>query len=123
MQFQEYSCEKCKVPTEYSDCICDLLIENGNCRNCMKYKCDCNFTYNFPEGIEQYMMCPITYEVFRDPVVTTDGHTYERWAIEQWIHKNDNPTSPVTGLPLKSNSLVSNRSVRSLIERYRKLVS
>ena len=30
-------------------------------------------------------LCPITRELMRDPVVTDDGHTYDRSAIEQWF--------------------------------------
>ena len=40
------------------------------------------------------LLCPITLEIFRDPVVASDGHTYERKAIEEWIQKNG--TSPIT---------------------------
>ena len=39
----------------------------------------------------------------RDPVVTADGQTYEREAIERWISnqqgKGQAPTSPLTGAP------------------------
>jgi len=38
-----------------------------------------------------------------DPVVTADGHTYERAAIEQWLRVHD--TSPMTGQPLPSKTL------------------
>ena len=38
-----------------------------------------------------------------DPVVTADGHTYERVAIEQWLQMHD--MSPMTGEPLSSKSL------------------
>ena len=40
-----------------------------------------------------------------DPVVTADGHTYERVAIEQWLQMHD--MSPMTGepLPLPSRSV------------------
>lgn len=29
-------------------------------------------------------VCPITRQVMKDPVLTPDGHTYERTAIEEW---------------------------------------
>lgn len=29
--------------------------------------------------------CPITLQVMSDPVITADGHTYERAAIEHWL--------------------------------------
>jgi hypothetical protein len=32
-------------------------------------------------------VCSITGQLFIDPVVTEDGHTYEREAISEWIHQ------------------------------------
>ncbi|CAI5470619.1 unnamed protein product [Closterium sp. Yama58-4] len=37
----------------------------------------------------------ITQEIMRDPVITADGHSYERAAIEKWLVHHD--TSPMTG--------------------------
>eukprot|EP00250_Pteridium_aquilinum_P020295 c24773_g1_i1 orf=392-3226(+) len=37
----------------------------------------------------------ITQEIMRDPVITADGHSYERTAIETWLKDHD--TSPKTG--------------------------
>lgn len=51
-----------------------------------------------------------------DPVVLTDGHTYERRHIEQWL-KNKN-TSPVSGAQLESKRLCSNHALRNAIEEY-----
>jgi len=31
------------------------------------------------------LICPITLQVFRDPVRAKDGHVYERQAIVTWI--------------------------------------
>eukprot|EP01117_Protostelium_nocturnum_P013709 TRINITY_DN5144_c0_g1_i2.p1 TRINITY_DN5144_c0_g1~~TRINITY_DN5144_c0_g1_i2.p1 ORF type:complete len:411 (+),score=88.91 TRINITY_DN5144_c0_g1_i2:43-1275(+) len=31
------------------------------------------------------LLCPITQEIMNDPVMASDGHTYERSAIEEWI--------------------------------------
>ena len=37
-------------------------------------------------SVSSSLLCPITREIFSDPVVTTaDGHTYEREAIGQWV--------------------------------------
>ena len=58
-------------------------------------------------------VCPITYEIFRDPVVAADGHTYEREAIEQWIRRR--ARSPVTNLPLASRDLVPNINMKKLV--------
>ncbi|CAI5474457.1 unnamed protein product [Closterium sp. Yama58-4] len=37
----------------------------------------------------------ITQEIMQDPVITADGHSYERAAIENWLMHHD--TSPMTG--------------------------
>ena len=34
-------------------------------------------------------LCPITREMLRDPVITADGHTYEREAIEKHLSEID----------------------------------
>jgi Mg-chelatase subunit ChlD len=59
--------------------------------------------------------CPITGEVMTDPVIATDGNTYERKAILEWIEKNDK--SPITGEALHSNAVVPNLALKSTIEK------
>ncbi|EGB10077.1 hypothetical protein AURANDRAFT_9460, partial [Aureococcus anophagefferens] len=58
-------------------------------------------------------VCPITRELMHDPVFASDGHTYERDAIQQWLISHD--TSPKTGLILDSKHLVPNFAIRSAI--------
>ncbi|CAI5962389.1 unnamed protein product [Closterium sp. NIES-64] len=45
----------------------------------------------------------ITQEIMRDPVITADGHSYERAAIEKWLMHHD--TSPMTGKGLGVSGL------------------
>ena len=52
------------------------------------------------------LICPITLELFHDPVLAQDGHTYERAAIEEWIRKNN--TSPLTNQQISSENLYPN---------------
>ena len=49
--------------------------------------------------IPHEFICPITAIIIRDPVMTADGHTYERRDIEVWLANK--ATSPETGLPLR----------------------
>ncbi|MGA0241876.1 MAG: putative Ig domain-containing protein [Candidatus Marinamargulisbacteria bacterium] len=51
-----------------------------------------------------------------DPVITMDGHTYEREAIEQWVKQNG--TDPNTRKPLSIDRLFPNRVLRDVIEAY-----
>ena len=61
-------------------------------------------------------VCPISHTVFRDPVITEDGQSYERICIEQWLQKNQ--TSPLTGAPLASKHLVPNVALRCAIREW-----
>lgn len=61
--------------------------------------------------------CPITCLVMRDPVMlTADGHTYERFAVERWL-KLGKATSPLTGAAIdpKTAMVVPNHAVRKAI--------
>jgi Mg-chelatase subunit ChlD len=59
-------------------------------------------------------LCPITQEVMRDPVIGSDGITYERTAIETWF-ATGNTTSPMTRAPM-SRILTPNIALRGLIQ-------
>ena len=65
------------------------------------------------------LVCSITQDYMQDPVVTADGQTYERAAIEQWMQQQQRrqlpPSSPLTGEPLEHTNLVPNVALRSLI--------
>ena len=37
--------------------------------------------------ITQSFICPITGQIFAEPVMTADGHCYERQAIQEWFWK------------------------------------
>jgi len=58
-------------------------------------------------------MCPITFEKMRDPVVASDGHSYERSAILMVI--NGNRVSPLTRERLRPDVLVPNRNLKKRI--------
>jgi len=58
-----------------------------------------------------FLSCPITLAPFIDPVVASDGHTYERNAIEAWFNAGYR-TSPVTGEQLEHTNLLTNWVIR-----------
>lgn len=60
--------------------------------------------------------CPISRQCMHDPVVLTDGHTYERRYIEQWLRQRD--TSPVSGAQLPQKAVFPNHALRNAIEEY-----
>ena len=69
------------------------------------------------ETPDEYL-CPITHELMRDPVIASDGYSYERSAIAAWLGSGGDPVSPMTNDPLLSPTLTPNRSLKLLIERF-----
>ncbi|XP_065818590.1 WD repeat, SAM and U-box domain-containing protein 1-like isoform X1 [Labrus bergylta] len=63
-------------------------------------------------------LCPITRELMRDPVIASDGYSYERESIESWV-RGRNKTSPMTNLPLQTSLLTPNRSLKMAISRWK----
>lgn len=51
----------------------------------------------------------------RDPVVASDGFTYERAAICRWLSAGKQ-TSPMTNLPLAAKNLYPNHVMKSAIK-------
>ena len=69
-----------------------------------------------PKDHPSYLLCPISCALMADPVVASDGITYERSLITQWLSKKD--TSPITNLVLDSKVLVPNINIRQAIYDY-----
>lgn len=63
------------------------------------------------------LICPITFDIFRDPVIANDGHVYERAAITQWIIRRG--TSPIIRQPLRVEELQSADYLRRLAAQRR----
>ncbi|CAF4688699.1 unnamed protein product [Rotaria socialis] len=60
--------------------------------------------------------CPLTCDIFRDPVIGQDGHTYEREDIIAWLQQHR--TSPITREPMTIESLRPNHIVRKMIDEF-----
>lgn len=63
------------------------------------------------------MLCPITCAIMKDPVICSDGNTYERKAIETWLRNNNK--SPSTNLPLINKTLIPNVFAKRVIDTYK----
>ncbi|KAH8049021.1 hypothetical protein JL721_11791 [Aureococcus anophagefferens] len=59
------------------------------------------------------LLCPITHELFRDPVFLADGHVYERSAIERWFAAGKR-VSPLTNAPV-SEALAPAHAVSAMV--------
>ena len=62
-----------------------------------------------PIEIPDEFACPILGTLMIDPVVTSDGHTYERNAILHWLKEKD--TSPKTMKKLINKNVIPNHVV------------
>ena len=64
-----------------------------------------------------HLLCPITREMFRDPVVLVEsGHTYEREAIEQHLRRSQ--IDPRSNVRIGSKRLIANISMRMTVEAW-----
>jgi len=61
------------------------------------------------------LLCPITHCIMVDPVKARDGYSYERAAIEQAIRTNG--LSPMTRQPLRIDQLVTDYTLKSVIDQ------
>eukprot|EP01084_Bolivina_argentea_P056429 103294_1 len=65
------------------------------------------------DEIPSEFMCPITKQTMEDPVICSDGHSYERFAIQDWLLNHE--TSPMTNAKLVTKQVFPNHSLRSMI--------
>ncbi|KAK4353538.1 hypothetical protein RND71_025732 [Anisodus tanguticus] len=68
-------------------------------------------------GIPPLFRCPISLDLFKDPVTLCTGQTYDRSSIEKWL-SSGNSTCPVTMQKLHDSSIVPNTTLRHLIDRW-----
>lgn len=73
---------------------------------------------NFGANYGVLLLCPITHEMFVDPVKAPDGHTYERSALEHALQING--LSPITRQPLKFEECVIDFTMLAMIDEYNK---
>ena len=69
------------------------------------------------EDPPEYLCCPITLELMNDPVICTDGYSYERNTIMQYLEKNS--ISPMTKQPIDKKNIFPNRTLKDAIENYK----
>lgn len=76
---------------------------------------------DIPTEVPDYLCCKITLDIFRDPVITPSGLTYERAVILEHLQKVGN-FDPITREPLLPSQLVPNlaikESVRAFLDRH-----
>lgn len=70
-------------------------------------------------NLEDDLCCPITRQIFNNPVIIDDGFTYEKKWIKKWL-KNNNK-SPMTNQKLKSKICIPNYSIKKLVDDYNEI--
>ena len=68
--------------------------------------------------MENILRCPITNEIFLDPVIASDKQTYERQALINWLKRNK--TSPKTRAEMDYEGIIDNFTVKQMVEEYLK---
>lgn len=68
------------------------------------------------ENLTTNLYCPISGNLFKDPVIATDGFTYEREMIEKWFEWNN--TSPLTNVVINNNILIPNITVKNFVRDF-----
>ena len=66
------------------------------------------------DNIPDELICPITLEIMKEPVLCEDGYTYERSAIMAI----QNSISPITRQPIDKSKLILNRALKNAIDRF-----
>ena len=64
---------------------------------------------------EEYFICPISNKRIENAVVLTDGYSYDKKAIVEWLEKNN--TSPITKNKLDNKNIIVNRLLDQLIRQ------
>ena len=66
------------------------------------------------DNINDNLNCPITKKLIKSPIVlVSDGYSYEKEAIENWLKTNN--ISPVTGKILESKECIKNFTLEEFI--------
>ena len=66
--------------------------------------------------VNEKLVCPISQSVMQDPVCGSDGHSYERTCIEQWLQGSG--VSPMTREGMQ-RGLYTNFVLKRLVEQMR----
>jgi hypothetical protein len=59
------------------------------------------------------LVCPITYEIMKNPVHASDGNTYEEEALENWFRRSHGRLSPLTRQLI--THWIPNRAIENVI--------
>ncbi|CAI5502804.1 unnamed protein product [Closterium sp. Naga37s-1] len=70
-----------------------------------------------PTEVPDFLCCKITMDIFKDPVITPSGVTYERAVLVDHL-KSGKQFDPVTRAPLTPEQLVPNLALRETVQHF-----
>ncbi len=101
------------------------FLLNSNCHDSVSGQAESVDIHSGKFEVQNECRCVITQLVMDDPVMTLDGETYEREAIEEWLKNHD--TSPRTNEKLDQKILIPSKAIKRTIvalhETYPKLLT
>ncbi|KAL3162656.1 Ankyrin repeat and SOCS box protein 16 [Trebouxia sp. C0009 RCD-2024] len=104
------------APAVYSQAAGRVAMASGSFQQQLELRAPRRLVKGLPESDLQSFTCPITHAVMWDPVVASDGYTYERAAIEEWLLRRPEgqALSPMTQVPM-TRMVMPNIAVANLI--------
>merc|ERR1719393_1173613 len=64
------------------------------------------------------LTCPISLMLFRDPVITFGGRTYDREALEEFWQRRGEPIEPLSNSLLPDRTVITNYDMRAQVEAF-----
>ncbi|XP_058090550.1 putative E3 ubiquitin-protein ligase LIN isoform X2 [Magnolia sinica] len=114
------SCTKCnftKAGLASTTLNVDLPTTNssaGPCRSSEHFERSSYFS-----SIPKDFICPLTGQLFEDPVTIETGQTFERVALKEWLDRG-NRTCPVTGKTLGSRAIpITNFVLKRIVDGWK----
>lgn len=72
---------------------------------------------DMPTDVPDYLCCKITLDIFRDPVISPSGITYERGVILDHLQKVGT-FDPITREPLSESQLIPNLAIKEAVQAF-----
>ena len=77
---------------------------------------------NLPDQVKETIIDPITMTIMNDPVINSQGNTYDRSTLSRIIRDSEQENKPIldpiTRSTFSKDILIPNNEIRSLIQRY-----
>jgi hypothetical protein len=86
---------------------------------CSEHSNNGDQVYSDDEDIPDEFICPLTLEIFNDPLMDRRGINFERSAIVEWLNRG-HTTCPLTREPMGYRSLIPNANLRARVGHWKR---